>query len=77
MERGLGLGILDEKTILSVSPVGRFGKAEEIANLACFLASSESDYITGQIIFADGGWNTGIMPDGLDYIRKNDTEEEL
>ena len=75
-EKALKLGILNEKTILSVSPIGRFGKAEEIANVACFLASSESDYITGQIIFADGGWNTGIMPDGLDYIRQYDTEDE-
>ncbi|MDR2371256.1 MAG: SDR family oxidoreductase, partial [Treponema sp.] len=69
-------GILDEKKIMSVSPIGRFGTVEEIANLACFLACSESDYITGQIIFADGGWSTGIMPDALDYIRKNDIEEE-
>ena len=76
LERPLKLGILDEKTILSVSPIGRLGKAEEIASLACFLASSESDYITGQIIFADGGWNTGIMPNSLDYIRENDTEEK-
>lgn len=37
----------------------------------------ESDYIVGQIIFADGGWNTGIMPDALDYIRENNREEEL
>ena len=76
VEKPLRLGILDEKKIMSVSPVGRFGKVEEIASLACFLASSESDYITGQIVFADGGWNTGIMPGGLDYIRENDTEEE-
>jgi len=76
VEKPLRLGILDEKKIMSISPVGRFGKAEEIANLACFLACDESDYITGQIIFADGGWNTGIMPDGLDYIRENDTDDE-
>lgn len=76
VERPLRLGLLDEKKIMSVSPVGRFGKVEEIASLACFLASDESDYITGQVIFADGGWNTGIMPDALDYIRENDTEED-
>jgi NAD(P)-dependent dehydrogenase (short-subunit alcohol dehydrogenase family) len=76
VEKPLALGILDEKKIMSVSPAGRFGTVEEIANLACFLACSESDYITGQIIFADGGWSTGIMPDALDYIRQNDTEEE-
>lgn len=76
VEKPLKSGILDEKKIMSVSPIGRFGRVEEVASLACFLASDESDYITGQIIFADGGWNTGIMPDGLDYIRENDIMED-
>lgn len=71
VEKPLKLGILDEKKILSVSPIGRFGRVEEVASLACFLGCGESDYIVGQIIFADGGWNTGIMPDALDYIREN------
>lgn len=74
VEKPLKSGILDEKKILSVSPIGRFGKPDEIANLACFLASEKSDYIVGQIISADGGWNLGIMPDALDYIRENDRE---
>lgn len=76
VEKPLRLGILNQDEILSVSPIGRFGKVEEVANLACFLASEESDYIVGQIIFADGGWNTGIMPNALDYIRENDKEEK-
>lgn len=76
VEKPLASGILDEKKILSVSPIGRFGKVEEIASLATFLACGESDYIVGQVIFADGGWNTGIMPGGLDYIRENDKEED-
>lgn len=75
VERPLKSGILDSKKILSVSPIGRFGQVEEIASLATFLASEESNYIVGQIIFADGGWSTGIMPDALDYIRENDIEE--
>lgn len=75
VDKPLKAGILDEKKILSVSPIGRFGQTNEIGNLACFLASEKSNYIVGQIIFADGGWNLGIMPDGLDYIRENDKEE--
>ncbi len=75
VERPLKSGILDQNKILSVSPIGRFGKVEEMANLACFLCCEESDYIVGQVIFADGGWSLGIMPDGLNYIRENDTEE--
>jgi len=37
-------------------PVGRWGKAEEIAALACYLASDYAGFITGTDIVIDGGW---------------------
>lgn len=37
--------------------LGRFGKPEDIANAAIFLASDKADYITGQVISVDGGMN--------------------
>jgi 2-keto-3-deoxy-L-fuconate dehydrogenase len=37
-------------------PMGRLGKAEEIAALAVYLASDESAFTTGQIHLADGGF---------------------
>lgn len=37
-------------------PLGRWGTPEDIAWPAVFLASAAADYITGQIIFVDGGW---------------------
>lgn len=41
---------------LSRIPMDRFGKPEDIANLAVFLGSNKSDYITGQVIVCDGGF---------------------
>jgi 3-oxoacyl-[acyl-carrier protein] reductase len=36
-------------------PLGRFGSSEEVAQLTCFLLSSASSYITGEVIKIDGG----------------------
>ncbi|TNE33736.1 MAG: SDR family oxidoreductase [Alphaproteobacteria bacterium] len=41
--------------ILSRTPMGRTGTPAEIANVAVFLATDDSAYVTGQIIYADGG----------------------
>lgn len=42
--------------LLERIPLNRLGKPEDVANLAVFLASDYSDYITGQAICVDGGW---------------------
>jgi len=44
-----------KEQMLSSIPLNKFGKQEDVANLICFLASSESDYINGQVINVDGG----------------------
>jgi NAD(P)-dependent dehydrogenase (short-subunit alcohol dehydrogenase family) len=43
------------KRILSRTPLGRPGEPEEMAAIASFLASDDASYISGQIIYADGG----------------------
>lgn len=42
--------------LLKNIPYGRTGKPEDIANAVAFLASDESEYITGETIVVDGGW---------------------
>ncbi len=44
-----------EKALMSEIPLGRWGKPEEIAGLAVYLASDEAAYITGSTYFIDGG----------------------
>lgn len=43
------------KNALSEIPWGRFGKPEEVAAVALYLASDESDYVTGSTYYIDGG----------------------
>jgi 3-oxoacyl-[acyl-carrier protein] reductase len=49
---------LDETELKKLIPMGRFGKPEEVASLAGFLASDEAAYITGQVIQVNGGLYT-------------------
>lgn len=41
--------------VMSRTPMGRAGEPEEIADVAVFLASAQSSYVTGQTIYCDGG----------------------
>jgi 2-dehydro-3-deoxy-D-gluconate 5-dehydrogenase len=40
-------------------PLGEFGHPNDLAGIAVFLASPASDYLTGDVIFVDGGWASG------------------
>lgn len=51
--------LADEKTkagLMARIPKGRVGKPEDIGAAAAFLASGEADYITGAVLYVDGGW---------------------
>ena len=46
---------ISEKEMKALIPVNRFGNPEEVAHLVAFLVSSESGYITGEVISINGG----------------------
>lgn len=46
---------LDEKELIKMIPVNRFGEADEVADLVSFLVSRKSSYITGEVININGG----------------------
>jgi glucose 1-dehydrogenase len=53
--RSVGSDREAKRRILSRTPLGRIGEPEEIASVAVFLAGTDSSYITGQTVYADGG----------------------
>lgn len=63
IETDMTKGMLaDEKTkqgLMARIPKGRFGKPEDIGAAAAFLASDEAEYITGTVLYVDGGWLAG------------------
>ena len=46
---------LDEKELSKLIPMGRFGKAQEVADLVSFLVSQKAGYITGEVVNINGG----------------------
>ena len=61
-ETAMTAGIPDNirQKLIDKIPLKRFAKPEEVANLHLFLASDEASYITGQVIFCDGGDSVGF-----------------
>jgi NAD(P)-dependent dehydrogenase (short-subunit alcohol dehydrogenase family) len=43
------------REMTSVYPIGRIGKAEEVAEVICFLASSKASFVVGAAWSVDGG----------------------
>jgi gluconate 5-dehydrogenase len=48
-------------TVKRRCPAGRYAQPEEIAGTAVFLASPASDFVSGQLIFVDGGVTANMM----------------
>jgi NAD(P)-dependent dehydrogenase (short-subunit alcohol dehydrogenase family) len=57
----LSSGATAEEAMRKMTPLGRVGKAEEVADLVLFLASERAAFIHGANITIDGGANPGLM----------------
>jgi NAD(P)-dependent dehydrogenase (short-subunit alcohol dehydrogenase family) len=55
-----------KEAIATLSPIKRLGRPEEVAKVALFLASSDSSFVVGAEIAADGGITANIKPSPLD-----------
>ena len=63
MLSGIREGILKEDVIKSVIPMKKYVLPEEVGRLVAFLASEESNGITGQTIHIDGGQSVIALPE--------------
>jgi len=52
----------DRRVREAMIPAGRYGETEDLIGAAVFLASKESDYVTGQTIYVDGGFSISGVP---------------
>jgi NAD(P)-dependent dehydrogenase (short-subunit alcohol dehydrogenase family) len=50
------MGTPMETQILSMTPMGRMGRPDEIASVIAFLVSEDASYMTGAEVYVDGGW---------------------
>ncbi len=75
IETNLSRGLISHQQLMDAYreriPMGRAGRAEEVASVVCFLASDEASYVTGTTLVVDGGimagtgqpWFTSIFED--------------
>ncbi len=59
LRRALGPPGPSWDAIVGLHPLGRIGKADEVAAAAVWLCSEEASFITGQALAVDGGWTVG------------------
>lgn len=61
-----GMATEESRQATTITPLGRNGKSEEVAELVAFLISKKANFVNGAVIVIDGGYT------GVDYIMKQE-----
>ena len=59
-QAAIAQGVNSLEGLTSAIPLGRLAEPAEIAHIVAFLAGEAASYITGQVIFGDGGWLAAV-----------------
>ncbi len=62
--------------LIDRTPVGRIGTPEDVAAVASFLASDEASFVTGTIVFPDGGITAGLYSRALAMARQQAAQSQ-
>jgi NAD(P)-dependent dehydrogenase (short-subunit alcohol dehydrogenase family) len=49
---------VSKERVISRMPIGRLGRPEEVAKVTGFLLSDDASYVTGHVVYIDGGWTS-------------------
>ena len=57
-----------DEAMVGATPLGRLGEPDDIAQMALYLASDASPWVSGQLLYVDGGITVNELPPGFNPV---------